>query len=268
MSYKRNTVSVIIPVHNEGQSIAKVVSGLLELNCPYTQQALVDDVIVCNNGSTDNSVEQAQSAGAYVINESKLGYGYACLAGMSQLNRSDDLQPNLVVFVDGDHSVKASELPLLLEKLTNGDDLVIGNRVTCLQEKSALSIHQRAGNLLASRLIRLIWKQKINDLGPFRAIKYSSLIQLGMQDKRFGWTVEMQVKAIQAKMNYAEIPVTTMKRIGASKISGTVKGTIGAALGIFGKIGELYLKEAAFLESISKAKKQVNVGSYNSKIAK
>ena len=254
MTYKRKNVSVIIPVHNEGPSIAKVINGLSDLVCPKTKQPLIDDIIVCNNGSTDDSAEQASNAGAFVVNEERLGYGYACLAAMEALNRSEAVKPHLVVFVDGDHSVKASEIPLLLDALIEGNDLVVGDRVASLQEHAALSIHQRAGNYLASSLIRFIWGQEVNDLGPFRAMSYSSLMQLDMQDKRFGWTVEMQVKAIQAKMNYKEIPVSTLKRIGVSKISGTVSGTIGAALGIFGKIGELYFKQASFLASLEKAK--------------
>lgn len=254
MAYKENTVSVVIPVHNEGPSIAKVVTSLKALRDPDHGQPLIDDIIVCNNGSTDGSVEQALSAGAFVVDEERLGYGYACLGAMNKLNRSESIKPNLVVFADGDHSVKASEVPLLLDALIDGSDLVIGNRIASMQEQAALSIHQRAGNYLASSLIRFIWGQKVSDLGPFRAMRYSSLMQLDMQDKRFGWTVEMQVKAIQAKMKYKEIPVTTLKRIGVSKISGTVSGTVGAALGIFGKIGELYFKETAFLASLTKAK--------------
>ena len=254
MAYKNYAVSVIIPVHNEGPSIARVVSGLRELSCPDHGGALVDDIIVCNNASTDNSVEQAMSAGANVFNEEILGYGAACLQGIKQLNRDKSLKPNLVVFVDGDYSVKSDELPLLLDQLIDGHDLVVGNRVSDLQEHAALSPHQRFGNYLASSLIQLIWKQSVNDLGPFRAMKYSSLLQLNMQDQRFGWTVEMQVKAIQAKMSYCEVPVSTLRRIGVSKISGTVKGTIGAAIGIFGKIFRLYVDQERFLLSLDKAK--------------
>jgi len=254
MAYKNYSVSVIIPVHNEGPSIGQVVTDLRALSCPDNNEPLVDDIIVCNNASTDNSVEQAKSAGANVFNEEIMGYGAACLQGIKQLNRNKELKPNLVVFVDGDYSVKSSELPTLLDELISGHDLVVGNRVTDLQEHAALSPHQRFGNYLASSLIKLIWRQDVNDLGPFRAIKYSALMQLGMQDQRFGWTVEMQVKAIQAKMAYCEVPVTTLRRIGVSKISGTVKGTIGAAVGIFGKIFRLYLDEGQFLVSLDKAK--------------
>lgn len=254
MAYKKHIVSVIIPVHNEGPSIARVVVGLRHLKCPDSGHTLIDDIIVCNNASTDNSAEQAEAAGATVFNEKQLGYGAACLKGISKLSRNHELKPNLVVFVDGDHSVKASELPILLDELIAGNDLVVGNRVGHLQESSALSAHQQMGNYLASRLIRLIWNKPVNDLGPFRAINYTSLLQLDMQDKRFGWTVEMQVKTIQAQMAYCEVPVTTLRRIGVSKISGTVKGTVGAALGIFGKIFRLYLQESVFLTALKKAK--------------
>jgi len=254
MAYRAHTVSIIIPVHNEGPSIGRVVMGLRQLSCPLTGDPLVDDIIVCNNASTDDSVDQAIAAGAHVFNEKKLGYGAACLKGISKLARNDQITPNLIAFVDGDYSVKSSELSLLLDKLIEGHDLVVGNRVSDLQETAALSPHQQFGNYLASRLIRFIWRQSVNDLGPFRAIKYSALTQLDMQDQRFGWTVEMQVKAIQAKMSYCEVPVSTMRRIGVSKISGTVKGTIGAAIGIFGKIFSLYMDESVFLASLEKSK--------------
>lgn len=254
MAYKHHTVSVIIPVHNEGPSIGRVVMGLRQLSCPLTGEPLVDDIIVCNNASTDDSVDQAIAAGAHVFDEQKLGYGAACLKGISKLTRNESVPPNLIAFVDGDYSVKSSELPSLLDKLIEGYDVVVGNRVADLQEAAALSPHQRFGNYLASTLIRFIWGKSVNDLGPFRAINYSSLIRLNMQDQRFGWTVEMQVKAIQAKMSYCEVPVSTMRRIGLSKISGTVKGTVGAAIGIFGKIFRLYLDESVFLASLKKPK--------------
>jgi len=250
MAYKNHTVSVIIPAHNEELSISRVVSDLMRLRCSETNQMLLDDIIVCNNGSTDNTAEQAKLAGASVFDEGFLGYGAACLKGIKQLDREGQSKPDFVVFVDGDYSVKANELPLLLDKLIEGNDLVVGNRVTTMQERAALSIHQRFGNYLASYLIRRIWNKPVNDLGPFRAMQYHSLLQLDMQDKRFGWTVEMQVKAIQAGMSYAEIPVSTLRRIGQSKISGTVKGTIGAALGIFGKVFQLYREEATFIANL------------------
>jgi len=218
MAYKKHSVSVIIPVHNEELSIGRVVADLKTLSCLTTKQPLVDEIIVCDNASTDRSAEEALAAGATVVSETTLGYGVACLKAMSELSRNKILAPDLVVFVDGDYSVKSSELPLLLD----------------------------------------IWGKSVNDLGPFRAMKYTSLMQLDMQDQRFGWTVEMQVKAIQAKMAYCELPVTTLRRIGKSKISGTVKGTIGAAIGIFGKIFTLYMAEEAFLGSLNKARLSLN----------
>lgn len=251
MPYHRKTVTVIIPAYNEEPSIARVVGGVRALRAPEDQsQRLVDDIIVCNNGSTDNTKAEAIRAGAFVCNEFRQGYGFACLRGMQMLTRAERVTPDYVVFVDGDFSVKADELPSLLNTLTSGHDLVVGCRTLDLQQLHALSPHQRFGNYLASALIRLIWKQPVNDLGPFRAIRYERLLQLDMRDKRFGWTVEMQVKAIQARMRYCEVAVTTQNRIGVSKISGTVKGTIGAAFGIFGKVFQLYWQEARFVASL------------------
>lgn len=248
MSYNNKRVAIIIPAHNEALSIELVVSELVALTSPdRSGQPLIDDLIVCDNGSTDNTAEIASGAGATVVQEFRLGYGFACLRGIEKLGQRSLPKPDYVVFVDGDHSVKAAEVTTLLAKLSKGADLVIGNRTTDLQEKQALSPHQQFGNKLASSLIQFIWNQSVADLGPFRAIRYDALIRLNMQDQRFGWTVEMQVKAIQAGLNYTEVPVSTLRRIGVSKISGTVRGTIGAALGIFGKVFELYWQEPRFI---------------------
>lgn len=266
MSYKNQNVAVVIPAHNEALCITKVVEGFKGL-CNSDGQALVDTVVVCSNGSTDNTSELARLAGAKVVQEFRLGYGFACLRAMAALRQTqsaENLQdaelstaPDIVVFADGDHSVKPNEIIQLLDSILANNDLVVGNRVTQLQEREALSPHQRFGNALASALIRFIWNQPISDLGPFRAIRYSKLLQLDMRDKRFGWTVEMQVKAIQAGMRYAEVPVTTLRRVGKSKISGTIRGTIGAAIGIFGKIFQLYVREADFLASLKKSTSKV-----------
>jgi len=253
MSYKKHHVSVVIPAHNEAQCIGQVVEGFKNLR-NEVGDGLIDDIVVCSNGSTDNTSELARNAGARVVQEFRLGYGFACLRGLSAIRGVDSTTtPDIVVFADGDHSVAAAETINLLDSIIAGNDLVVGNRETHLQERQALSAHQRFGNNLASALIRLIWNQPISDLGPFRAIRYSKLLQLDMRDERFGWTVEMQVKAIQAGMKYAEVPVTTLRRVGKSKISGTIKGTIGAAVGIFGKIFELYVKQATFLASLKKS---------------
>jgi len=250
MSFRNLNIAVVIPAHNEQRSIGLVVSEIVALE--HDGVPLVDDVVVCDNQSTDNTANIAAHAGARVVQESIKGYGAACLAAMRALTSH---APDIVVFVDGDHSVEASELIELVEKIANGSDLVVGSRNNVLLNKGALSIHQRYGNALASALIRLIWKQKVTDLGPFRAIRYSRLIELDMQDKRFGWTVEMQVKTLQAGFRYAEVPVTTRARIGVSKISGTVTGTIGAAIGIFGKVFALYLHEQEFIESVNNGRR-------------
>lgn len=251
MSYYHQRVAVIIPAFNEALSIKCVVDELRALKAPQNQAlSLIDDLIVVNNGSTDGTAQIAKDAGANVFSEFRQGYGYACLRGIEQLDRPGSLSPDIVVFVDGDHSVDASELDKLLYRIAEGNDLVVGNRETHLQEALSMSAHQKLGNDLASGLIRWLWKEPISDLGPFRAIRYSALKQLDMQDQHFGWTVEMQVKAIQAGMAYAEVPVSSLTRIGVSKISGTVRGTIGAALGIFSMVFKLYWREAKFLASL------------------
>ncbi len=254
MSYKSHTVAVIIPAHNEEQAIGVVVKDLVDLQCPTSQQRLVDQVIVCDNASTDATAITAQKAGAIVCQEFRKGYGFACLRGIDKLQYSNQAPPELVVFVDGDNSADVNELPAMLDKLIQGNDLVVGARDVHLQENHALSPHQQFGNWLASALIRFIWREKVTDLGPFRAIRYRTLRLIEMRDQRFGWTVEMQVKVIQAGMRYTEVPVTTKQRIGVSKISGTVKGTIGAAVGIFGKIFTLFVLQPRFLFRLRQAR--------------
>lgn len=258
MSFKNNRVAVIIPARNEQPSIAKVVRELASLNIDGL--ALVDDIVVCDNGSTDNTNKHAAKAGAHVVHEFRQGYGYACLRALEVLRVRAVPSPNIVVFVDADNSVDPAELILLLEKVHEGYDLVVGNRENDKLEVHALSPHQRFGNWLASRLIRFIWGEKVSDLGPFRAIRYSSLLELGMRDQRFGWTVEMQVKVIQAGFKYAEVPVTTRRRIGVSKISGTVSGTMGAAVGIFGKVFTLYWQESKFIQTVNKNRRDPLAG--------
>lgn len=251
MPYFNQRVAVIIPAFNEALSIKSVVEELRALTAPQNiDLPLIDDLVVVNNGSTDGTPEIAKQAGANVFSEFRKGYGYACLRGIEQLERPGQLAPNIVVFVDGDHSVDVNELETLLQSINEGNDLVVGSRVSRLQERQSIGVHQQFGNDLASSLIRRLWKEPISDLGPFRAIRYSSLRQLDMQDQHFGWTVEMQVKAIQAGMTYSEVPVRSLRRIGVSKISGTVRGTIGAAIGIFSMVFKLYWREAKFLASL------------------
>ncbi|MCV6604032.1 MAG: glycosyltransferase family 2 protein [Porticoccaceae bacterium] len=234
--YRQKSVSVVVPAYNEAEAIGLVVSELLSLANP-DGSALVDDVVVCNNGSTDNTATVAWAAGAWVVDESVPGYGAACQRAIKALR-----QPDIVVFVDGDYSVYAQEIPLLLAQLES-NDLVIGSRVLGNCETGALTTPQRFGNWLASRLIRSFWGSPITDLGPFRAITYQALQRLQMEDMAFGWTVEMQVKALQLCMDVSEVPVTTRARIGVSKISGTVKGVCGAACGILGTIFSLWYRQ-------------------------
>ena len=252
MSSNVQTIAVIIPAHNEAPSIGKVLSELSALQYPDSSFPLLSRIVVTDNGSSDDTAKIARRAGAQVVDEPRLGYGYACLAAMDYL-RTQNKRPDIVVFVDADHSVQTRELHALIDAVNAGNDLVVGSRVNSLQEQGSLGVHQRTGNILASALIRALWRQPVSDLGPFRAISYNALLALDMQDKRFGWTVEMQVKAIQAGLRYAEIPVSSLKRIGVSKISGTVRGTIGAALGIFGMIFKLHLKQTSFLAAFKQA---------------
>jgi len=248
MPFNHKQVAVVIPAFNEEQSIAKVVTGIVGLR--HDDAALIDQVVVCDNGSTDKTASEARRAGASVVYEPRAGYGAACLRAIESLAEGSSEPPRLVVFVDGDCSVTPEEVLPLLESISQGADLVVGARDNEFLDDGAMSPHQRFGNRLAAWLIRMLWRREVSDLGPFRAIRYSRLLELNMQDRSFGWTVEMQVKAIQAGFVYREVPVSTRCRIGVSKISGTVSGTIGAAVGIFSKIFSLYINEKEFVESI------------------
>lgn len=247
MTYHNKSIAVVIPAYNEAQSIWQVINELQTLHAPLTNQQLIDDIVVCDNASTDNTTLIAKTMGVRVVHEPIKGYGAACLAAIAALK-----EPDIIVFVDADHSVATAETSLLLDEIINGADLVIGCRVAQKQQRYALTIPQRFGNILASSLIQFIWQHPVTDLGPFRAIRYSALCKLTMADQKFGWTVEMQVKSIQLGLTIKEVPVSSLKRIGKSKISGTVTGTVGAALGIFGMIFQLYKQE-----------KQLQIGSTN-----
>ena len=231
--YAGKRVAVVIPALNEALGIGGVVSGLALLET--ASQSVIDDIVVVDNGSTDRTPDCAREAGARVVTEPDRGYGAACLAGIAALQG-----PDVVLFVDADNSVVSAEVFDLLDAHCLDAELVIGSRTLGRQEVGALTPPQRVGNWLASRLIRVLWRHPITDLGPFRAIDFAALQRLEMQDRRFGWTVEMQVKAIQRGLRVEEVPVSTRKRIGRSKISGTVSGVIGAALGIFGTIFRLW----------------------------
>jgi glycosyltransferase involved in cell wall biosynthesis len=215
-------VAIIIPAYNEAPSIAKVVSAI--------PKDLKASVIVINNGSTDNTVEEATSAGAIVLDESKKGYGWACLKGIEYAQKDG---ADLLVFMDGDFSDYPSEMSLLIDPILEGKmDFVLGSRVLGERERGSLTPQQVFGNWLATRMIRVFYGAKFSDLGPFRAIRTDALNALKMSDKTYGWTIEMQIKAAKKKLRFCEIPVSYRKRIGVSKVSGTVKGTVLAGIKI------------------------------------
>jgi glycosyltransferase involved in cell wall biosynthesis len=218
---------VIIPAYNEQDSIGKVIKDI---------PAFVDEIIVVNNNSSDKTAAVAAKADATVLDEPRAGYGYACLKGMEYIADKKD-KPDIIVFLDGDYSDYPEELVKLIAPITDSDiDFVIGARKKVLRERGSMTPQQVFGNRLATFLMMLIYKSKFTDLGPFRAIKYEKLLQMQMTDKTYGWTVEMQLKALKQKMSYIEVPVHYRNRIGVSKVSGTVKGTIMAGIKIIGWI--------------------------------
>lgn len=239
--YKNNSVVAIIPALNEEQAIDVVVRNLIALTAD--KELVIDQVIVCDNGSTDNTAAVASKAGARVVKQATPGYGIACLTAMEHLPACD-----IVLFVDGDDSCFIEQAIPLLEGVIRGDDLAIGTRTLGNIEKGALTQVQLFGNWLSSHLITLFWGQKITDLGPFRAMRYSSLRAIDMQDKSFGWTVEMQVKAIICDMQVSEYKVDSKVRIGESKISGTVSGSVKAGIGILSMIAKLFLTQGRIIK--------------------
>jgi glycosyltransferase involved in cell wall biosynthesis len=213
-------VKVIIPAFNEENGVGQVIAEI--------PRHLVNEIIVVNNASTDKTGHVASAAGATVLHEPVSGYGRACLKGLAYLKTSET-KPDIVVFLDADHSDYPEELEQLINPiLKGGADLVIGSRALGNKEKGAMTPQQIFGNWLATRLLKLFYGVSFTDLGPFRAITYTRLIELDMQDKTFGWTVEMQLKAAKSGFRCVEVPVRYRKRIGFSKISGTVKGTVMA----------------------------------------
>jgi glycosyltransferase involved in cell wall biosynthesis len=213
-------ITVIIPAYNEEKSIAKVIQDI--------PAGLVAEVIVVDNNSGDDTFGAATRAGARVIKEPRQGYGQACLTGIAlALAKPAAQKPDIIVFLDGDYSDHPEQMPLLVAPLLAGQaDLVIGSRALGKRQKGAMLPQQIFGNWLATTLLRLFYGVRFTDLGPFRAIKTDHLVALQMQDRTYGWTVEMQLKAAKQKMRCVEVPVDYRKRIGFSKISGTLKGTL------------------------------------------
>lgn len=221
-------VIVIIPALNEEKSIELVLRDI--------PKDLVSEVIVIDNNSTDNTAACAKRAGATVLKEHRRGYGKACLAGIKY---AKSLNPDVVVFLDADYSDHPDEMPLLLKKIQESYDLVVGSRILGSAEPGALLPQANWGNRLSVFLIKLLFGHKYTDLGPFRAVKWDKLSALNMTDPNFGWTVEMQIKAAKSNFKITEVPVSYRRRIGASKVTGTFSGTIKAGYKILFTIFKL-----------------------------
>lgn len=228
-------IKVIIPAYNEEGSIASVIKDI---------PSYIDEIIVISNNSTDKTEVNAAKAGATVLKESRKGYGYACLKGMEYISNLEiSQQPDIIVFLDGDYSDYPAQLTELIAPIIDDNiDFVIGSRVKELRETGSMTPQQVFGNWLATFLMKVFFGAKFTDLGPFRAIKYQKLLQLKMEDKTYGWTVEMQLKAIKQHFSYLEVPMKYRNRIGVSKVSGTLKGTIFAGVKILGWIFKYSVK--------------------------
>ena len=210
-------MSVIIPTRNEAQAIGRVLADL--------PSHLVTEVIVVDSNSTDGTPDLARRMGAQIIQEPRRGYGRACLTGLANTEN-----PEVVVFLDGDYSDRPSELPILLAPIIEGRaDITLGSRLSAKSNRGALPWHQAFGNRLAAGLIRLLYGVNVTDLGPFRAGRADALRALGLEETTYGWAVEMVLKGALAGFRIVEVPVSYYPRIGKSKISGTIKGTLGAA---------------------------------------
>ena len=218
---------VIIPAFNEEESIGRVIKDIPE--------SIVEEVVVVNNCSTDDTEKIAIDCGATVLNEDRKGYGYACLKGIEYAkSKPSGSIPDVIVFLDGDYSDYPNEIESLVSPIIeHGYDMVIGSRTLGNREKGAMLPQAIIGNVVATILIQLFFGTKFTDLGPFRTIKFEKLLDLDMQDKTFGWTVEMQVKAAKRSYRCCEVPVSYRRRIGVSKITGTLMGTIKASYMIF-----------------------------------
>lgn len=229
-------IKVIIPAFNEESSIGKVIVEIPDI---------VSEIIVVDNNSTDNTSQVAKIGGATVLFEPNPGYGNACLKGMQYISELEpSKKPGIIVFLDGDYSDFPSQLTEIVKPIIEENiDFVVGARVKRFRENGSMTFPQRFGNGLATKLMSIFFNSKFTDLGPFRAIKYDKLLELNMQDKTYGWTVEMQLKVLKKKFTYVEVPVKYRNRIGVSKVSGTVKGAIFAGVKILAWIFKYSFKK-------------------------
>ncbi len=216
-------IRVIIPAYNEEKSVNEVINAI---------PSVVEEIIVANNGSTDSTAKVAKNAGATVVSEPRMGYGYACLKGIDYISSIKE-RTDIVVFLDADFSDEPECLTEIVQPILNGEvPFVLGTRIKKLRDKGSMTPPQIFGNDLACFLMKLFYRSTFTDLGPFRAIEWEVLKELNMKDTTYGWTIEMQLKVIKQKIPYKEVPVPYKKRIGVSKVSGTIKGVIFAGFKI------------------------------------
>ncbi|MDQ3020646.1 MAG: glycosyltransferase family 2 protein [Bacteroidota bacterium] len=235
-----NNIYVIIPVINEEKSIGKVIADI--------PKNYVKEIVVVDNGSADNTIQTAKQSGATVLTESTKGYGSACLKGLGYIFKKNLNSDDVIVFLDGDYSDFPAEIVEVVKPITEENyDMVIGSRILGNKlgkvNDGALLPQAIFGNWLSTRLIKVIWNYSFTDLGPFRAVKYSALKAMSMNDKNYGWTVEMQIKAAKMKLKCIEVPVSYRKRIGESKVTGTVSGSVKAGVKILWVIFVLIFKK-------------------------
>ncbi len=234
-------IIVIIPAFNEARSIGQVIGDI--------PTGLVEEVVVVNNASTDETEDNARAAGATVVREERKGYGWACLAGIAYAAQKE---PDVIVFLDGDYSDYPEELHQLVAPIQRDEaDLVIGSRMRGNREAGAMLPQAVFGNWLACTLMRWLWGARFTDLGPFRAIRFADLQAIGMEDKTYGWTIEMQIKAVRMGLRCTEIPISYRKRVGVSKITGTISGTLKASYKILWTIARYTVRRMPAVKAVS-----------------